>query len=501
MPMNKKITMSKHPISPDKLQIFKEESLKATINFIDRQGNRMAVVTDGRNKIVGLVSDGDIRRAIIKGEDLSSPIEKVMNINPLYISIKRSTDADKEKFQHVLNSYLQNDDFIAEITQRIKSGNIIIPYIDTLTKEFLGGIFVTVVDIEKKEYISTETDLVSIPTPVKNVLVIGGAGYIGTHLVDLLIADKKHIRVLDNFLWGKDTRTRWEDDDRVEVIEGDVRHIETVIEAVKGMDAVCHLAALVGDPACGLDFETTLATNYLSAVEVAEVCKYFQLNRFIFASTCSVYGASSEKTVLTEESSLNPVSTYARTKIEAEKALMKIMDRNFAPTILRKATVYGLSARMRFDLVTNLFVANAFFKGELTIYGGDQWRPFIHVKDVARAYLDVLSAPISKVGGQIFNLGNTQENYTISQIGQIIKDLLPDVKIITKKELQDKRNYFVNFDKIKKILNYQTDKTVKDGINEILVELKNGRFKDWEKSKYSNYKRFKELSSPIDVEW
>ncbi|MFX1506537.1 MAG: NAD-dependent epimerase/dehydratase family protein [Promethearchaeota archaeon] len=501
MPRNKKIIVSRYSISPDRLQIFKEESLKAAINFIDRQGNRMAVVTDDRNKIVGLVSDGDIRRAIIKGEDLSSPIEKVMNINPLYISIERSIDVDKEKFQQFLNSYLQNDSFIAEISKRIKSGNIIIPYIDSLTKEFLGGILVSVVDIEKDLQISTDTDLIRIPTPVKNVLVIGGAGYIGTHLVDLLITNNKSVRVLDNFLWGKETRSRWEDDDRVEVIEGDVRHIETVIEAVKGMDAVCHLAALVGDPACGLDFETTLATNYLSAVEVAEVCKYFQLNRFIFASTCSVYGASSEKKVLTEESSLNPVSTYARTKIEAEKALMKMMDKNFTPTILRKATVYGLSARMRFDLVTNLFVANAFFKGELTIYGGDQWRPFIHVKDAAQAYIDVLSAPISEVGGQIFNLGNTQENYTITQIGQIIKEFLPDVRIITEKTLQDKRNYYVNFDKIMKILNYQTQKTVKDGIKEILVELKNGRFKDWHKSKYSNYKRFKELSSPMDAEW
>lgn len=496
------LSIGKELISPDQILVKFNESLANVMNFIDRQETRMAVVVDEKKTILGIVSDGDIRRAILKGYVLSTPIEEIMNTNPLFIPIERSIQSNKGELMRYLNSYIFEEVFIKEIYTRIRSGMIFVAIICEETKELLGAIPIVVADEQTLDQsISLDQAVTSFQAPVKNVLVIGGAGYIGTHLVDLLIADGKEVKVLDNFLWGKETKDLWEDHPKVEVIEGDVRHIETVVESIKSVDAVCHLAAIVGDPAAGLDFKTTLATNYLSTIEIAEVCKYFQVNRLIFASTCSVYGASPKKVLLTEESPLNPVSTYARTKIEAEKALLNMMSKNFAPTILRKATIYGASARMRFDLVTNLFVAKAFTKGEITVFGGDQWRPFLHVRDAAQAYLDVMSAPISKVRGQIFNLGNTNENYQIGQIAEIVKEFLPETNLQVKETQQDKRNYFVNFDKISSVLNYHTTKTVRIGIRELIEKFQQGEFKNWEDSKYSNFKRFKELYLPLDSDW
>lgn len=496
------ISISRELVSPEQILVQFNESLSSVMNFIDRQETRMAVVVDEKKGIKGIVSDGDIRRAILRGYALTTSIQEIMNTSPLFIPIKKSIQKNKGELMRFLNSYIYEEAFIKEIYNRIKSGMIFVAIVCKETKELLGAIRVFVADEGiVDQSISLNRTITSFQAPVKNVLVIGGAGYIGTHLVDLLVADGKEVKVLDNFLWGKETKDLWEDHPKVEVIEGDVRHIETVVESIKSVDAVCHLAAIVGDPAAGLDFKTTLATNYLSTIEIAEVCKYFQVNRLIFASTCSVYGASPKKVVLTEESPLNPISTYARTKIEAEKALLNMMSENFAPTILRKATVYGVSERMRFDLVANLFAANAFTKGEITIFGGDQWRPFLHVRDAARAYLDVISAPISKVRGQIFNLGNSSENYQIQQVAEIVKEFLPETILQVKETQQDKRNYFVNFDKIKSVLNYQTTKTVWDGIKELIENFQQGEFKNWEDSKYSNFKMFKELYLPLDSDW
>ena len=216
----------------------------------------------------------------------------------------------------------------------------------------------------------------------------------------------------------------------------------------------------------------------------------------MFESTCSVYGASSGKTELNEASPLTPVSTYARTKIDSERALLQMTDKNFSPTILRKVTVYGISDRMRFDLVINLLTVMAYHRGEINIFGGDQWRPFIHVEDAAQGYQDVLSAPISKVKGQIFNLGNNAENYQINQIGEIIKEILPETIIKTKVNEEDSRNYFVNCNKIQSQLNFRTKWNVKQGIQGIIEKLDQGCYSDWENPKYSNFKMFKEMMTP-----
>nr|MDO8118378.1 SDR family oxidoreductase [Candidatus Sigynarchaeota archaeon] len=277
----------------------------------------------------------------------------------------------------------------------------------------------------------------------------------------------------------------------IELMEGDILDISTVITAMRGIDALCHLGAIVGDPACNLDFENTLATNYLSTLMIAECCKYFQINRIIFASTCSVYGASQGTELLTENSPLNPVSTYARTKLDAESMILKMMDGNFSPVIFRKATVYGLSPRMRFDLVINTMAAKAFFDGKVTVNGGDQWRPFVHVEDVARAYICALRAPLDKIRGKIFNVGSTSENYQIMDIAKIIKELLPSIEIEIKDDVVDKRNYMADCERIKRELSFQSRWVVKEGVRAMIKSFEQGKYADRDDAKYSNYLTFK----------
>ena len=253
------------------------------------------------------------------------------------------------------------------------------------------------------------------------------------------------------------------------------------------MDAVVNLAAIVGEPACICQKDVALRTNYLGVVYLARLCKTLGIKRFIQASTCSTYGQNEENLIAKEGSNLYPVDFYGETKIYAERELIKLIDNSFNPTILRLSTVYGLSPRMRFDLVVNTLTKKAMKEKEITIFGGEQWRPLIHVADVAEAILLVLKAPLSKVGNQIFNVGDSDENYTISQIGELVKNYVPDVKVKTIQNIQDRRDYKVDFTKIKKILNFKAEKNVEAGIKEIRDSIKAGNFKDSEDKKYYNH--------------
>ena len=243
-----------------------------------------------------------------------------------------------------------------------------------------------------------ETNL-STPLPdkrrIKNVLVIGGAGYIGSALLPKLLDHGYHVRILDLLLYGSEPIQDYLDHARLEVVQADFRQIDQVVEAMRGIDAVVHLGAIVGDPACALDEDLTIDVNLMATRMVAEVVKGSGISRFIFASTCSVYGAGDE--ILDERSALRPVSLYARSKIASERVLVSLAEPGFAPTILRFGTIYGISGRTRFDLVVNLLAAKAVVEGNITVYGGEQWRPFLHVDDAALAILKVLEAPLSMV--------------------------------------------------------------------------------------------------------
>jgi nucleoside-diphosphate-sugar epimerase len=325
------------------------------------------------------------------------------------------------------------------------------------------------------------------------VLVIGGAGYIGSILVRKLLAQGRSVRVLDSMVYGDHALRGVLDNPKLELIVGDCRNIQHVIKAVKNVDSIVLLAAIVGDPACEMDHETALEINYAATRMIIEVTKGHGVERLVFASSCSVYGATDE--LMTEKSSVRPISCYAQTKVDSEIALLDGRREHFHPTILRLSTVFGMSHRPRFDLVVNLLTAKAHQHGVITVYNGEQWRPFIHVDDVCEGFITVLNAPLAKVSGQVFNLGDSRLNYTLSSISEKIKAEFPDVKV-EHIENSDPRNYRVSFDKIKSTLGFQCHRVIEDGIRELKTALRDGTIRDYTDVYYNNQRYLQKNGSP-----
>jgi len=322
--------------------------------------------------------------------------------------------------------------------------------------------------------------------PIHKVLVIGGAGYIGSALLPKLLEKGYQVRVVDLLLYGTEPIEKFLEHPHLEVMQADFRQIDKIVEAMRDVDAVIHLGGIVGDPASALDEELTTEINLIATRMIAEVAKGSGVGHFIFASTCSVYGASDQ--MLDERSELNPVSLYARSKIASEKVLLQMADEHFAPVILRFGTIYGLSGRTRFDLVVNLLTAKAYVDKEITIFGGEQWRPFLHVDDAAQALLQVLEAPKGLVRNQIFNVGSNEQNFTIRQVGEIVHSFVADAIIVNKGEDVDRRNYWVNFNKINHALGFAPNWTVEQGVEQVLQALRSGRVGDYKDARYSNVK-------------
>lgn len=318
------------------------------------------------------------------------------------------------------------------------------------------------------------------------VLVIGGAGYIGSALLPKLLARGYQVRVLDMLIYGRDAIGPLIDHPNLELVEGDFRHVQRVLECMQHVDAIVHLGAIVGDPACSINEDLTIDVNLSATLMIAELAKRQQISRLVFASTCSVYGACDE--TLDERSLVKPISLYGHTKLASEKVLHNLIDDVFQPSIVRFATIYGLSGRTRFDLVVNLLAAKAKLDGEITVFGGDQWRPFVHVDDAALAVATILEAPLALVGGQIYNVGSNEQNYTIRQIGEMVHQCVPDAKLAINDQDTDKRNYRVDFSKIRNELNFTPQWTVEQGIQQVLDAIANGEITDYRDPVYSNVK-------------
>ncbi len=326
----------------------------------------------------------------------------------------------------------------------------------------------------------------------RHVLVIGGAGYIGSALLPKLLDRGYHVRVLDLLVYGTDPIAHVIDHPNLEVVQGDFRHVDKVVESMHGIDSVVHLGAIVGDPACDLNEDLTVEVNLTATRMIAQVAKGWGAKRFVFASTCSVYGAGDE--VLDERSQLNPVSLYGRTKLVAEKVLRRLADDTFSPTIVRFATIYGLSGRTRFDLVVNLLAAKAKTEGKITVFGGEQWRPFVHVDDAAHAVQMILDAPREVVGNQVFNVGSDEQNYKIREIGELVSQYVPTAELIVSDEATDLRNYRVSFAKIRHVLDFHPQWTVEQGIQQVLEAIASGQVKDYRDAIYSNVKFLREAA-------
>jgi nucleoside-diphosphate-sugar epimerase len=310
-------------------------------------------------------------------------------------------------------------------------------------------------------------------------LVTGGAGYIGMLVAEELLAAGHEVRVLDSLLHDQQGCADALREQGVELLVADIRDADARAEALRGVEAVVHLAAIVGDPACALDEPTAHAVNVIGATALIDDAAAAGVGRFVFASTCSNYGRMTDPLVpVTEEGELAPVSLYAEQKVAVERALLGLDPAPFAVTCLRFATVYGVAPRMRFDLTVNEFTRDALLTGELVVYGEQFWRPYVHVRDAARAIVVALEAASDAVGGEVFNVGATDQNFRKQDLVDLLVARLPDTKIERVARAEDPRDYRVSFEKIRAVLGFAVTRTVAEGIDEVLALLRSGAVAD-----------------------
>jgi len=308
------------------------------------------------------------------------------------------------------------------------------------------------------------------------ILITGGAGYIGSVLTPYLLENGYAVTVLDRLFFGQKPIKEYLGNPNFKLIKVDIRHAGK--EAFKGIETVIHLAGISNDPSCEISPRVTNSINYEGSVKIARLARKMGVRKFIFSSSCSVYGCGASVS-LTEESPLFPRSVYARTKIMAERALLKLGDGNFTVTILRNSTIYGLSKKMRFDLAVNLMTLSVFKHKKIYILGGGlQWRPNLHIRDAVKAFLTVMNAPTKKIRGQIFNVGSNAQNYRILELAKIVKGVMPKAEIVNVPSDPDRRDYNVNFDKLARVLGYAVEKNVTDGIIEVWGALRKRRITD-----------------------
>lgn len=455
---------NREDINIKELFISEQVPIKKAMQVIDRTGLNVAFVINAAGKLSGTISDSDIRRAILKGQDVAVSVKGIMNKNPVVL-----------KKNNINNQYI--------VKRTIKK----------LHSRMLGALYIPVVDtLNRLVKLARCSDLLHIKEfkaerhrSIKKILVVGGAGYLGSVLTEKLLRKGYEVRVLDILLYGKKSTERFLNNKNYELIIGDMRNISVLAQVLQRVDAVVSLAAIVGDPACKSNPADTIETNYLANKILAEACKYHQINRFIFASTCSVYGVGKE--VLDEEAALHPVSLYARSKIQTEEGILNLEDENFSPTILRMATLYGHSPRKRFDLVVNAMTKDAVCKKKITVYGGGmQWRPFLHTDDAAESYIKCLEAPLQDIKGEVFNVGSEKQNYRINQVAHAVSKCVPGSKIIKIGKGKDARNYSVSFRKIEKKLKYKAKCSLVYGIKQIKKVIESDKIKDVDDPSYYN---------------
>jgi len=324
--------------------------------------------------------------------------------------------------------------------------------------------------------------------------VPGGAGYIGSVLTPTLLAAGYRVRVFDALLYGNTgTLAGVLEDDGFEFIHGDVRSQQQVRDAMEGVTDVVLLAALVGDPVCKRNPDLASQTNLNGARNVVAAAAEADVGRFVFASTCSNYGLREDDTPATERDEVHPLSLYAETKVEMERELLGTNGFSFSPTVLRVATAYGISPRMRFDLTVSEFTRALALKQELEVYDADTWRPYCHVADISAAILRVLEAPEDAVRGEVFNVGGDESNHTKRSIVAAAFDALErrgETGQVTWAEGgADARNYRVAFDKIHERLGFEPRHTVHRSIDRLVEAIASGMFADVEERSlaYRNY--------------
>lgn len=324
------------------------------------------------------------------------------------------------------------------------------------------------------------------------VLVTGHNGYIGAVMIDVLARAGHAVTGLDTFFYegcncGSDRRT-------VPAIHKDVRDVGA--DDLRGFDAVVHLAALSNDPLGCLSDGCTLEINHRASVQLAEAAKAAGVPRFLFASSCSLYGAAGGDAMLDEHAAFNPITAYGLSKVLVEQDVSKLADDRFSPTYLRNATAYGASPRLRADIVVNNLTGVAYTSGEVVIQSdGTPWRPLVHIEDISRAFLAVLEAPRSTVHNEAFNVGSSAENYQIRDVAEIVKTVTGCSVRYAEGGGPDTRCYRVNCDKITAVLGFKTEWTVERGAKELYEQFKRVALTREMFDRYVRLRRIQELQT------
>ncbi len=323
---------------------------------------------------------------------------------------------------------------------------------------------------------------------MKKILVTGAAGYIGSVVVRQLLNMGYKVRGIDILNFGGESLLGVLTNPNFEFVKGDLRKKDDVSNSIKDIDGIIHLAAIVGDPACAADPQIAEETNWFASKLLFDIAHESKtVKRFVFASTCSNYGKMPGDNLLTEDSMLNPVSLYAKLKVQFEKYVLDSDTRkDFIPTNLRFSTAYGLSPRVRFDLTVNEFSKDVALGRELVIFGEQFWRPYCHVEDLARACILALESDAEKVNHQVFNVGDSSENYQKKMIAEEILKFVPDAKIKYVHKEEDPRDYKVDFSKIKNQLGFSITRTVPMGLREIYSAVRYKIVRDPDSERYKN---------------
>lgn len=324
----------------------------------------------------------------------------------------------------------------------------------------------------------------------RRVLVTGGAGYVGSVLTEKALKVGHDVKVIDTFWFGAGALKRVQHHPRLRTILGDLRNGAAVENAMKGVDAVIHLASISNDPSSELDHSLTQSINFDILQPLIDSAKRNGVKRFINASTSSVYGIKETPNV-TEDLLLEPLTIYSRTKADGEKVIRDASSDSFTTVSLRSATVCGYSPRMRFDLVANIFVQHAFMNRKIKVFGGTNKRPSIHIDDITDYYTQLLSVPSDMINGEVFNAGG--ENLTVLELANLVRDAFAgDIQIETV-PTDDHRSYHINSNKIKNALGFVPKRTIRDAVLDVKLALEAGWIGDFNDDVYYNVKRMKRL--------
>lgn len=326
----------------------------------------------------------------------------------------------------------------------------------------------------------------------KTILVTGGAGYVGSVLVPKLLGVGYKVKVLDLYIYGDHVFIEEKDNHSLIEIKGDIRERNLLEREIPGSDAIIHLACISNDPSYELDPELSRSINYDAFIDLVDVSKQSGVQRFIYASSSSVYGIKDEPNV-TEDLPLEPLTDYSKYKALCEEYLLKAATNDFIITIIRPSTVCGYSPRLRLDLTVNILTNHAINKGQITVFGGEQKRPNLHIQDMTDLYVFLLEQPLNKVHKKIYNVG--YENYKVRKIAEMVKDVLGGNTPIVVTPSNDNRSYHVSSEKIKEDLGFEATHTIEEAILDLRRAFDEGRIPNpMDDIRYYNIKTMQALN-------